>query len=155
MRNDDELDWVQAEMEAAFLSKAGGRLGGGATNVREVRLLNRIIRWTPTGLLYEADPRHAEQLARDVVQLRCGNAAATGGGRSSLSSPGFRREPAAEEASAPSRPERPEPTEHWRPGRTSCAWIARTLAARPRSAADGCRPPRARTWRRWRAWPGT
>eukprot|EP00975_Prorocentrum_lima_P044736 9371200-Prorocentrum_lima.AAC.1 len=54
-------------METHFLCKVEGRLGGGAGDLKEVRLLNRVIRWTPGGYLYEADPRHAEQLARDVL----------------------------------------------------------------------------------------
>ena len=62
----------------------------------EIRVLNRIVRLTGMGFAQEADPRHAEQLARDVTQLCRGNA--TGSGMTSLSSPGFKREPAAEEA---------------------------------------------------------
>ena len=44
---DGELAWIQAEMEKAFLCKVGGKLGGGAGDDQEVRLLNRAIRWTP------------------------------------------------------------------------------------------------------------
>eukprot|EP00969_Alexandrium_andersonii_P196062 8661484-Alexandrium_andersonii.AAC.1 len=54
-------------MESRFLCKIEGRLGGGTGDLKEARLLNRVIRWTPNGYLYEADPRHAEQLARDVL----------------------------------------------------------------------------------------
>eukprot|EP00975_Prorocentrum_lima_P067656 12916149-Prorocentrum_lima.AAC.1 len=54
-------------MEAHFLCKVEGRLGGGATDLKEARLLNRVIRWSPAGYRYEADPRHAEQLLRDVL----------------------------------------------------------------------------------------
>ena len=39
-----------------------GRLGGDASDAQEIRVLNRIIRWTAEGLEYEADPRHAELL---------------------------------------------------------------------------------------------
>eukprot|EP00969_Alexandrium_andersonii_P066677 2939856-Alexandrium_andersonii.AAC.1 len=53
-------------MDAKFMCKIEGRLGGGASDLQKVKLLNRIIRWTPEGLLYEADPRHAEQLLRDL-----------------------------------------------------------------------------------------
>ena len=56
-------------MGKAFLCKVGGRLGSGAGDVQEVRLLNRVIRWTPKGILYEADPRHAEQLAKDLEKF--------------------------------------------------------------------------------------
>ena len=53
-------------MEAAFLCKVEGKLGGDAADVKEVRLLGRSLRWTPEGLTYEADPRHAEILWRDL-----------------------------------------------------------------------------------------
>ena len=43
-----------------------GQLGSGAGDVQEVRLLTCVIRWTPRALLYDSDPRHAEQLARDL-----------------------------------------------------------------------------------------
>eukprot|EP00969_Alexandrium_andersonii_P091539 4040444-Alexandrium_andersonii.AAC.1 len=62
------------------------RLGGGATDLKEARLLNRIIRWTPGGYLYEADPRHAEQLLRDAL-------GAAGGARA-VTFPGYKRGPA-------------------------------------------------------------
>eukprot|EP00969_Alexandrium_andersonii_P289004 12774124-Alexandrium_andersonii.AAC.1 len=56
-------------MDEKFMCEVGGRLGGGPSDLQEVRLLNRIIRWTPDGLLYEADPRRAEQLLRDLRRL--------------------------------------------------------------------------------------
>ena len=50
-------------------------------------------------LLYEADIRQAEQLARGATPLRRGNTVAEGGGSMPLPGPGFKGEPAAEEAS--------------------------------------------------------
>ena len=41
---EEDLSWAQASMEKVFLCQVGGRLGGGAGDVREVRLLNRVIR---------------------------------------------------------------------------------------------------------------
>jgi hypothetical protein len=35
--------------------------------LKELRVLNRIIQWTPAGLRYEADPRHAEIVVRGVA----------------------------------------------------------------------------------------
>ncbi len=61
------LDEVKARMHERFLLKELGRLGGGQGELRELRVLNRIIRWTPLGLKYEADPRHAELLVRGVA----------------------------------------------------------------------------------------
>jgi hypothetical protein len=61
------LDEVKAGMHARFLLKELGRLGGGPGELRELRVLNRVIRWTPAGLKYEADPRHVEILVRGVA----------------------------------------------------------------------------------------
>ncbi len=61
------LDDVKARMHERFLLKELGRLGGDPGELRELRVLNRIIRWTPQGLKYEADPRHAELLVRGVA----------------------------------------------------------------------------------------
>eukprot|EP00969_Alexandrium_andersonii_P100278 4423824-Alexandrium_andersonii.AAC.1 len=50
------------------MCKIEGRLSGTEGYFREVRSLDRAIRWAPTGFRYEADPRHAEKLARDLLQ---------------------------------------------------------------------------------------
>ncbi len=54
-------------MHERFLLKELGRLGGGKGELRELRVLNRVIRWTAAGLKYEADPRHAEIVVRGVA----------------------------------------------------------------------------------------
>ena len=42
-------------------------IGEAAHLKKELRVLNRIVRWHPgQGVTYEADPRHAEILARDL-----------------------------------------------------------------------------------------
>ena len=64
---DKALDWVAAQMEKSFLVKLIGRLGDGPGDVQEIRVLNRIVRWTAAGLCYEPDPRHAELLARGLA----------------------------------------------------------------------------------------
>jgi hypothetical protein len=61
------LDEVKAGMHLRFLLKELGRLGGGPGELRELRVLNRVIQWTPAGLRYEADPRHAEIIVRGVA----------------------------------------------------------------------------------------
>jgi hypothetical protein len=63
---DAELVWVQERMQESFLVKVVGRLGGDQNDLKEIRVLNRILRWTPAGISYEADPRHAELLVRDM-----------------------------------------------------------------------------------------
>ena len=64
--HDADLDWIQKQMESRFLCKISGRLGGDAVDVKELRFLNRVVRWTQEGIKYEADPRHVEQLIRDL-----------------------------------------------------------------------------------------
>ncbi len=61
------LDEVKAGMHGRFLLKELGRLGGGQGELREFRVLNRVIRWTPAGFKYEADPRHVQILVRGVA----------------------------------------------------------------------------------------
>jgi hypothetical protein len=63
----EALDEVKAGMHKRFLLKELGRLGGDQGELRELRVLNRVIRWTPAGLKYEADPRHAEIVVRGVA----------------------------------------------------------------------------------------
>ena len=41
-------------------------IGPDADEEKEVRILNRIIRWTSTGLTYEADQRHAELVVKEL-----------------------------------------------------------------------------------------
>ncbi len=60
------LDWLKAELEKKYELSENGRLGPGPTDDREAKILNRIIRWTPTGLEMEADPRQVEKLVRDL-----------------------------------------------------------------------------------------
>ncbi len=63
---DDSLDKYEAGLKKSFECKIRGRLGSEAKDTKEIRLLNRIIRITEKGLLYEADPRHAELLAKSM-----------------------------------------------------------------------------------------
>ena len=41
-------------------------LGSRAGCDQEIRVLNKIIRYTPSGIELEADPRHAERVIRDL-----------------------------------------------------------------------------------------
>ena len=44
----------------------GGRLGPGPNDDKEATVLNRVIRWTPQGIEYEADPRQVERLLEEM-----------------------------------------------------------------------------------------
>eukprot|EP00400_MALV-I_sp_L67-5_P000255 gene255-biopygen667 len=54
-----EPDWAHEQMINHFQLKCPGRIGRGCVK-QSMRLLNRIIEWTPQGVLYEPDQRHAE-----------------------------------------------------------------------------------------------
>ena len=53
-------------MKKAFLCKIEGRLGDGAQDLRQARILNRVVTWEAWGIQYEPDPRHAEVLVREL-----------------------------------------------------------------------------------------
>ena len=60
-----DLEWLHQALVRTILLKKVGVLGldtaGGDS--QEVRVLNRVLRVSATGVQYEADPRHAEILA--------------------------------------------------------------------------------------------
>ena len=51
-------------MGEKFLIKVIGQLGGDANDSKEMRVLNRILRWDVDGIRYEADPRHHELILK-------------------------------------------------------------------------------------------
>ena len=53
-------------MAAAFQIKLKGRLGHDEHDLKEMRVLNRIVRIVSDGLLYEPDPRHIELLTKSM-----------------------------------------------------------------------------------------
>ena len=60
--NSRGLDKYEQAMSKAFEVKLKGRLGYEKGDESEMRVLNRILRVTSQGLLYEPDPRHVELL---------------------------------------------------------------------------------------------
>ncbi len=65
------LDWYKAELEKVYELKESARLGPGPNDDKEAQMLHRIIRWTPEGLEYEADPRLHEQVVQDLGLKGC------------------------------------------------------------------------------------
>ena len=57
----DQLDWLEDKKKQYNLT-IGPRLGRGPNDAKEGRAFNRVIRWIPVGLEYEANPRQAEKL---------------------------------------------------------------------------------------------
>ena len=72
------LDWYVSEMQKLYELTIGGRLGPGDDDDKEATILNRVVRWTSTGVEYEADPRQAERFISDV-QLDGANGVVTPG----------------------------------------------------------------------------
>ena len=61
-----DLDWFEAKLEASYELRKEGRIGLGKDDDKEGRILNRIVRWTDSGLEYEAFPRQAERLIESM-----------------------------------------------------------------------------------------
>ena len=57
-----EIDWFERLLEEKYELKKGGRLGPAPSDCKELTILNRVIRWTESGVEYEADPRQGERL---------------------------------------------------------------------------------------------
>ena len=53
-------------MQKKYELTESGRLGPSKDDDKEVKILNRIARWTDGGVEYEADPRQAERLVSDL-----------------------------------------------------------------------------------------
>ena len=68
---DESLDLYEAGLQKAFECKICGRLGTDKKDDKEIRILNRIVRITDEGLMYEADPRHVELLAKSLGLQDC------------------------------------------------------------------------------------
>ena len=60
-----QLKWLEKELEKAYEIKTS-LVGKAKSMSKEVRVLNRIIRWTPQGWEYEADQRHGEIIVRET-----------------------------------------------------------------------------------------
>ena len=45
-------------------------LGPGDGQVKEVRILNRTLRWTAVGIEYEPDQRHADRIVEELGQRK-------------------------------------------------------------------------------------
>ena len=94
-----QLDWFKAQLEQKYELKENARLGPGLEDDKEARVLNRLIRWTASGIEYEADPRQGEKLVKDLCLE----------GASSVGTPGVK--PTSEQLEAdevlPERQQRP------------------------------------------------
>ena len=68
---DAALNKYEQGMVSAFDVELRGRLGTGGKDLKEVKILNRMLRVTSKGLKYEADTRHAVLLAKELGLEEC------------------------------------------------------------------------------------
>ena len=61
----EDLAWLQRCFEKKF-EVTTTVLGPEKAQALEVRILNRIIRWTESGIAYEPDPRQSEIAIKDL-----------------------------------------------------------------------------------------
>ena len=74
-----ELDIFEQQLGAKYELKKGGRLGPSPSDSKEFTVLNRVLRWTATGIEYEADPRQCERLLEGLgLDDGCKSAATPG-----------------------------------------------------------------------------
>ena len=60
------IDWVKSRMLERYELTEVGRIGPAPEDGKELRVLNRVVRWCETGIEYEADPRLAEKIVCDL-----------------------------------------------------------------------------------------
>ena len=66
----EEVSWMRGKMEERFTAKVVV-IGHGKDEEKEGKVLNRIVRAIPTGWEYEADPRHAEIIVKEMGVQDC------------------------------------------------------------------------------------
>ena len=79
----DGLDWFEEEVQRHYEVTIQPRIGPGKADAKEMRVLNRVIRWCEDRIEYEADPRQTEKLILDCG-LEGANSAATPGVKASF-----------------------------------------------------------------------
>ena len=64
--SEEDLDWFRVKIEERFEVKIRGRLGPSEGDGKSIRILNRVVEWTNSGISYEADQRHAEIIVKQL-----------------------------------------------------------------------------------------
>lgn len=80
--HEPDLKWYRRGITAVVEVNFRGRIGPAATYLKAIRILDRVVQWTPEGFEYEADQRHAELIIQGL---------GLEGGKP-VSSPGCRRD---------------------------------------------------------------
>ena len=67
LADDQGQDFFEACLTKRYQYSKKGRLGPRSTDQREIKVLNRYMRWSEGGdPEYEADPRHAQVIAKEL-----------------------------------------------------------------------------------------
>ena len=76
--SDEALTWYENILANAFEIGDKHRMGDDPKDDKQVRILNRVLTLTSSELVYEADPRHLERLARPLGLTYCGKSSSPG-----------------------------------------------------------------------------
>ena len=76
--NSEGLNFAQQCVRRHYGIKIRDVLGPHAEDDEEIRILNRLLTWSPSGLHYEADPRHVEHLTSALRLQDCRFTGVTG-----------------------------------------------------------------------------
>ena len=89
----EDLKWLKVKLSARFEIKTT-TVGANAHDgeVREARILNRVIRNTPEGWEYEADQRHADLIIQEIGASCKGTLSHPGGDNKTLEEEGVSKE---------------------------------------------------------------
>ena len=63
---DMDLRWIAKVMEQRYEIKVRAMLGPDAGDDKEVRILNRLVRWEKDRIVYEGDEKHAQVVIREM-----------------------------------------------------------------------------------------
>ena len=69
LATENDLKWLAEQLKKQLLIKDRGILGPDPHDMKEIRVLNRIVAWEKECIRYEADQRHAEVLV-EMLNLK-------------------------------------------------------------------------------------
>ena len=75
---DVEIAWLKDNMVSAYQCKLVSKVGPQPDDCKSMRILNRVLEWTPEGIYLEADQRHAEIIIKELGLEDCKGGGAPG-----------------------------------------------------------------------------
>ena len=141
------LDWFLEKIGGRYAVKYRGRLGPEQEDDKVIRILNRIVEWSPEGIRYAADKSHAEIIIKHLGLSADSKAVTTPGVKDLKEEADGEDEGTGEELRPPKKlPDPIEPTREERDAHnlSGCAVF--------RSWCRHCMRGRAREWSHRSAW---